>query len=148
MNLLFIQKEGVDLYGTLLSSETSRTILRFYRPVKSDFGVIIENATLGNALSLASEINWYIRRYTSDVLLEVSPNLFCTHSFALEIYSREKKLRETWEYTKLIGLKNGSVAEVRRIESHSSKEDYPDFEEAMEYVLEVWCSKNEWESLN
>lgn len=146
MTLLFIQKHGIDLYATLFSSETSRAILRFYRPVKTDYGVLIENATLGNALSLVSEINWYIRRYMTDVLFEVSPDLFCTHTFALDIYSREKKMKETWDFTKLIGIKNGSVEDVMYIEKHSSKEDYPEFEDAMDNVFEVWCSEYEWKS--
>lgn len=146
MTLLFIQKKGIDLYTTLLSSETSRGILRFYRPVKTDYGVIIENATLGNALSLVSEINWYIRRYMSDVLFEVSPDLFCTHTFALDIYSRDKKMKETWDYTKLIGIKNGSAEEALYIETHSSKEDYPEFEEKMDTVFEVWCGEEEWKA--
>ncbi|MBP2133003.1 hypothetical protein J2128_000924 [Methanomicrobium sp. W14] len=144
MNLLFIQKEGVDLYSTLLSSETSRGILRFYRPVRTQFGVIIENATLGNALSLASEISWYIRRYTSDVLLELSPDLFCTLDFALDIYKREIKMKETWDFTKLIGIRDGFVSAVLYIQPHSSKEDYPGFEESFDTVFEVWCCKDEW----
>ena len=144
MNLLFIQKQGIDLYNTLLSSETSRGILRFYRPVKTDYGVIIENATLGNALSLTSELNWYKRRYISDVLFEISPDLFCTHEFALDIYSRDKKMKETWNYTKLIGVNLGFTANVMYIQPHSSKEDHPEFGEDMSFVFEVWCSEEEW----
>ena len=68
MNLLLIQKEGIDLFSTLLASETSRDILRFYRPERTDCGVVIPNSTLGGSLSLLSEIRWYIRRYVSSVL--------------------------------------------------------------------------------
>lgn len=38
MNLLMIQKEGTDLYRTLLDSETSREILRFIAPGKPNAG--------------------------------------------------------------------------------------------------------------
>ncbi|MDD3406819.1 MAG: DUF5804 family protein [Methanomicrobium sp.] len=145
MALLFIQKKGVDLYSTLLSSETSRGILRFYRPVKTEYGILIENATLGNALSLVSELNWYIRRYISDILFEISPDLYCTHAFALDIYSREKKMKETWNFTKLLGLKDGYVADILYIQPHSSKEDHPEFEDRTDLVFEVWCSEDEWE---
>lgn len=146
MNLIFIQKSGVDLYSILYTSETSRGILKFYRPVRLDYGVLIENMTLGNSLSLISEISWYVKRYMTEVLLELSPDLFCSHAFSTDIYTRNSKLKETWEYAKLIGIKNGEVLDELWISPHSSIEDYPKFCEAMDTVLEVWCSESEWKA--
>jgi hypothetical protein len=34
MNILLIQRDGVDLHHTLFASETSRPVLRFYHPKK------------------------------------------------------------------------------------------------------------------
>ncbi len=146
MNLILIQKSGVDLYSILYTSETSRGILKFYRPVRLDYGVLIENMTLGNSLSLISEISWYVKRYMTEVLLELSPDLFCSHAFSTDIYTRNSKLKETWEYAKLIGIKNGEVLDELWISPHSSIEDYPKFCEAMDTVLEVWCSESEWKA--
>jgi hypothetical protein len=145
MNLLMIQKEGVDLHRTLLESETSREILRFYRPKKTEFGVIIENSTLGGSLSLISELNWYIRRYVADVFLEISPELYCTRDFATDVYQRSNKLKETWAFSKLISIKDGSITDKIWIEPHSSKEDYPEIMDSADYVLEVWCAEYEKE---
>lgn len=145
MNLLLVQKDEVDLYRTLLDSETSREILRFYRPKKTECGVIIQNSTLGGSLSLLSEINWYVRRYVADVFLEISPELFCTKSFATDVYQRSNRLRETWSFSKLISIKDGAIRDEIWMEPHSSKEDYPDFIENSDYVLEVWCAEYEKE---
>ncbi|HET6580969.1 MAG TPA: DUF5804 family protein, partial [Methanoregula sp.] len=76
MNILLIQREGIDLHHTLFASETSRLALRFYLPKKKSCGVYITVSTLGSALSLVSELRWYIRRYVREVLFEVSPNVF------------------------------------------------------------------------
>lgn len=145
MNLLLVQKEGIDLYATLLASETSREILRFYRPKKLEFGVTIENSTLGGALSLASELNWYIRRYVAEVLYEFSPDLFCTREFASDVYQRNSRIQETWGCSKLISIKGGTIADEIWIEPHSSKEDYPEVAGSSDFLLEVWCAESEKE---
>ena len=145
MNLLMIQKEGVDLYRALLESETSREILRFYRPKKTECGVIIENSTLGGALSLISELNWYIRRYVADLFLEISPELYCTRDFATDVYQRSNKLKETWAFSKLILIKDGIITDEIWMEPHSSKEDYPEVLDSADYVIEVWCAEYEKE---
>lgn len=56
MNVLLIQPEGVDLYATLLKSETSREVLRFYQPDRLAYGVRVRTASLGSALALVSEL--------------------------------------------------------------------------------------------
>ncbi|HQC13462.1 MAG TPA: DUF5804 family protein, partial [Methanoregulaceae archaeon] len=77
MNVLFLPREGVELYQELLSSETSRDALRFYRPAERHGGVMVTMASLGSALSLASDLRWYVRRYMRDVLFEISYAVFC-----------------------------------------------------------------------
>ena len=70
MNVLLIQPEGVDLYTTLLKSETSRGALRFYQPDRLEYGIRVRTASLGSALALVSELRWYIQRYVEEVLFE------------------------------------------------------------------------------
>ena len=60
MNILLVQREGIDLYHTFFASETSRLALRFYHPKKKPCGVLVTLSTLGSALSLVSEMRWYI----------------------------------------------------------------------------------------
>ncbi len=86
MNILLIQREGIDLHHTLFSSETSRMVLRFYHPQKKPCGVFISCATLGSALSLVAELRWYIRRYVREPLFEFQPGIYFTHQLAQDVY--------------------------------------------------------------
>ncbi|TAJ43819.1 DUF5804 family protein [Methanofollis fontis] len=89
MELLLIGKDGTDLYHTLFSSETSREILRFYRPKRRGFGISVTVISLGAALSLASELRWYIRRYVRLALIEAEPGTYWTLGYARAIDGRE-----------------------------------------------------------
>ena len=86
MNILLIQRDGIDLHHTLFESETSRQVLRFYRPKKKSCGVLITCATLGSALSLVAELRWYIRRYVREPLFEIEPGIYCTQELAQDVY--------------------------------------------------------------
>ncbi|MDO9540008.1 MAG: DUF5804 family protein [Methanocalculus sp.] len=89
MMVIFIPKPGIDLYRTFLQSETSRLILRFYAPHRrAGGGVEVPVATLGSGLSLTSELRWYIRRYTTDLLFQTRDGLLISHKLAREIYDR------------------------------------------------------------
>jgi len=90
MLVIFIPKPGIDLYRTFLESETSRMILRFYPPQRRAGGVVeVAVATLGSGLSLASELRWYIRRYTSDLLFQTGDGVLLSQKLAREIYDRQ-----------------------------------------------------------
>lgn len=89
MQVIFIPKPGIDLYRTFLLSETSRMILRFYAPYRRDDGCVeVPVATLGSGLSLASELRWYIRRYTADLLFQTQDDQLISYKLAKEIYDR------------------------------------------------------------
>lgn len=144
MKLFLVQREATDLYSTLLNSETSRNILRFYRPKRLDYGVSITCSSLGSALSLASELRWYIRRYVQEPIIEVSPGESCTLALAEEIYQRQEQPHEAdWTCRKLIGIREGSVAAVEWLPEGCTTGD-AGFSEGMETVLAVWCSASEY----
>jgi hypothetical protein len=135
MKILFLAREGVDLFGTLQDSETSRGILRFYRPERLPYGIKIDVATLGIALSLVSELRWYVRRYMREVLFEVRDRIYCTHLLAREIYEREVTLNENCFPRHLYGIRKGRI---NRILESSAADNPPEGWEDMEEVLEVW----------
>ncbi len=145
MNLLLIQRKDCDLYNTLLSSETSRNILKFYRPQKTQAGVLVRGTSLGSTLSLVSELRWYVRRYVECVLFEIADDLYCTHLLAQEIYEREVRLQPECQYRMLLGF--GTECSRRRIEAGNNPDDYQDFKREHDSVLIVCCSKNEWDEL-
>jgi hypothetical protein len=101
MRVIFIPKPGIDLYQTFLQSETSRLILRFYAPKRfPGGGVEVPVATLGSGLSLASELRWYIRRYTRDFLMKTGDGHIISLGLAKEIYERNLPYPgDDWEYT-------------------------------------------------
>ncbi|MBO5003553.1 hypothetical protein J6C36_04710, partial [Methanocorpusculaceae archaeon] len=70
MQVVCIAKPGVNLFQTLTDSETSRHILRFYRPEDMKYGVRVTVSTVSSALSLLSELRWYLLRYTTLALIE------------------------------------------------------------------------------
>lgn len=89
MRLILIPRDGIDLYTTFFASETSREILRFYHPGKEPYGVSVGVVSLGAALSLASELRWYLRRYVALALFEMEPGRCCTLAYARAIEQRE-----------------------------------------------------------
>ncbi|MBN1195617.1 MAG: hypothetical protein JXA08_09795 [Methanomicrobiaceae archaeon] len=143
MNILLVQREGIDLHRTLLASETSRIILRFYRPRDTGYGVLVENSSLGGSLSLVSELKWYVRRYVACVLFEFAENRYCTQQLAQEVYEREIRLQEPWPFKKLIGIREGTIRRTVWIDGEATSDVRPAFSREMDAVFEVWASSTE-----
>jgi len=146
MNILLIQRDGVDLHHTLFASETSRIALRFYRPKKKPCGVYISVASLGSALSLVSELRWYIRRYIREVLFEVKKGVYCTHTLASDVYyERTVALGSEWAYRRLYGFRHGQLISAVVMAPGSSVEEYHQDIIGVDTTIEVWCTQEEVE---
>lgn len=148
MNILFIQREGIDLHHTLFASETSRLILRFYHPKKMPCGVYITVSTLGSALSLASELRWYIRRYTREILFEVEHGIFCTHQLAQEVYyERAVILENPWKFRRLYGFKEGTLVSQVIMSPGSTADEYNQEVIGVDTTIIVLCTEDEVEDI-
>lgn len=150
MNVLLIQRHGVDLHHTLFASETSRQVLRFYHPKKIPCGVYITVSTLGSALSLVSELRWYIRRYVRETLFEVEKgkNIFCTQDLAKDVYyERTATLQSPWAWRRIYGLKNGRLAVQLVITPGSTADEYVQDLAGADRILEIWCTEDEVEDI-
>jgi hypothetical protein len=146
MNILLIQRDGIDLHHTLFASETSRLALRFYQPKKKSCGVSVTVSTLGSALSLVSELRWYIRRYVREVLFEVSPGVFCTHLLAQDVYyERTSVLGPLWPFRRLYGFRQGKIISTVLMSPGSNTEEYHQEYIGAERAIEVWCMEDEME---
>ncbi len=144
MIVLFLQRSGIDLYSTLLASETSRRILQFYHPVSGPGGVALHASSFGSALSLASELRWYIRRYMQDVLLEVSGDRYCTLALARELYyDRDFTIDGGWPFRRLYVIRNGNLISALNL---SALDDTGGTHEQGGHVtrLIVLCSEQEY----
>jgi len=132
MYLVCIAKPGINLEQTLRDSETSRHVLRFYRPKDMKWGIRIDVATVSSALSLLSELRWYVMRYMACTLIEEPEHhVFLTRSLAQAVYEdRSLTLTDYWENScRLAILEDGSITKV------SMGEDTP-FGTLMSFV--VW----------
>ena len=148
MNILFIQREGIDLHHTLFTSETSRLILRFYHPKKLPCGVSITVATLGSALSLASELRWYIRRYARETLFEIEHGIFWTHQLAQEVYyERAVILEKPWAFRRLYGFKGGAPVSQVVMSPGSTADEYNQEVIGVDTTIIVWCTEDEVEDI-
>ena len=146
MNILLIQRDGIDLHHTLFESETSRQALRFYRPRKKPCGVLITCSTLGSALSLVAELRWYIRRYVRDPLFELEPGIYLTHELAEDVYyERTAVLGPGWPYRKLCSFKAGKVISSLPMSQGSTIDEYHQEYIGADHSLEIWCVEDEVE---
>jgi len=109
MKILLFGREGTDLYSTLYDSDTSRAMLRFYHPVRHPAGVEITTASLGSALSLVSELRWYIQRYVDEVLLTEDGRVFLTWDLADCVYERGVTLSQPWPHRFRYRIHGGKV---------------------------------------
>ena len=115
MQVVCIAKQGVNLYQTLTDSETSRHILRFYHPEDIRYGVRVNVSTVSSALSLLSEIRWYLMRYTAVSLIEdVEHGVYLTRELAGKVYEeRSVQLSDTWEHSfRFAVTENGESCKV------------------------------------
>jgi len=148
MNILVLQKEGIDLHHTLFASETSRMVLRFYHPKKKLCGVLITTTSLGSAMSLVAELRWYIRRYAKESLFEVAKGVYCTHQMAQDIYyERVTVLGATWPYRRLYGFYEGKLISTVMMSPDSTVEEYHQEYAGVDKAIEIWCTEDEVEDI-
>jgi len=146
MNILLIQRDGIDLHHTLFASETSRLVLRFYHPKKKACGVAISFATLSSALSLVAELRWYIRRYVREPLFEHEPGIWFTHQLAQDVYyERTAVLGPGWQYRKLYGFKDGKIISSVPMSPGSTLDEYHQEYIRVDRTIEIWCTADEVE---
>ena len=151
MKILLIEREGTDLYSTLYDSDTSRAMLRFYHPVRHPVGVEIMTASLGSALSLVSELRWYIQRYVDEVLLTEDGSVYLTWDLADCVYERGVTLSQPWPHRFRYRVHGGKIyrsswdleafGDVPRPEPGAG-ETSPD---TGDRILEVWGTSAEFQ---
>jgi hypothetical protein len=144
MNILLIQREGIDLHHILFASETSRLVLRFYHPKRLSCGVMLSVASLGSALSLTSELRWYIRRYMQEVLFEIEKGIFCTRQLAEDVYYERAVIPgKPWTYRRLYGFSNGKLLSNIVMSEGSFIDEYHQELIGVDQPVEVWCTEDE-----
>ena len=99
---------SVDLRHELLSRETSSEALATYeleRPVLNS--IAIQTVSVGAAVSLLNDLQWYIVRFVSEALVNepsVDHDEWISRSLAEQLRAGDIEPEETGEYCKVFGL--------------------------------------------
>lgn len=175
MNVLLISRPGIPLLRSLRDSETAWDAIRFYEPFSLSIGVYIPVSTLAGALSLTSDLRFFLRKYTTDHLFQICPGIFSTAALARSRYlTRDIEISEDWPYRLIYWVENmGRVVRFRKgdfnseelfsssgnlqiiteeedEQSHTEKEgSNPEIIDSIPtgYIFEVWCTKPEYEMI-
>jgi hypothetical protein len=107
--------------------------------------VVVRVSSLGSAISLASELKWYIARYMQDVLFEVNGDIYCTWSLARQVSERDVRLLAPWEIRILYGFRGGQVSGTVLMEPDTTQEPYLAQLGETEKILEVWATPEDLE---
>jgi hypothetical protein len=168
----------------LRESETAWDAIKFYGPIGITIGVYIPVSTLAGAISLASDLRYFLRKFTTDHLFQVGPGVYCTSALTRSRYlTRECEFSNEWPYRLVYWIENmGPVIKCRKeewnreevfnpVHSGQTRElreddgaensiesdpvtlaihregfaDEPGNEFKGGYLLEVWCTKIEYE---
>lgn len=110
-----IGKKDVDLQAELLSRETSREALSTYqltRPYNNTLAV--ETISIGAAVSLCNDLNWYLVRFARDALIlepSVSDTEWLSRALATQIRDGDVQAVETGHFLKIYGVSDGNLVE-------------------------------------
>ncbi|MFW6017856.1 MAG: DUF5804 family protein [Halapricum sp.] len=100
--------EDVNLEYELLSHETSRNALATYDLREPyDNTVALETVSLGAAVALLNDLNWYLVRFVSDVLVlepSVSETEWLSRGVATAVRDDELPPEETDRFLKIYGV--------------------------------------------
>jgi len=107
-------KDDYDLRAELLTSDTAREALSTYdlEEGRIDNTVTVETATLGSALALLNDLDWYLTRYVraAEVLEpSVSDDEWLSRRLAERVYSERVEPEETDEYYVVRGVSDGEL---------------------------------------
>lgn len=104
----FVGDEDCDLKFELLSRETAREALSTYE-LRQPFenAIAVSTVSLGAAVSLCNDLNWYIVRFVDDVLVRepsVDDEEWLSRELATLVRESEVERDETGEFLKVYGL--------------------------------------------
>lgn len=112
-----VGEDGVDLRYELLAHQTSREALSTYdlgQPYENT--VAVETISLGAAVSLLNDLEWYRRRFVDDALVfepSISDEEWLSRELAIAVRADELDPGETGRLLKVYGVEEGD--DTRRL---------------------------------
>jgi len=131
-------KPDVSLTYELLSRETARDALATY-DIEEPFenSVAVDTVSLGAAVSLLNDLNWYLVRFVDEVLVmepSVSREEWLSRDLAQAVRNGEIPPEETDQRLKVFGLVDGDPVEpmfVQRVQGQTPEYDLRDVDETL-----------------
>jgi hypothetical protein len=128
----------VELSYELLSRETARDALATY-DIEEPFAnsVAVDTVSLGAAVSLCNDLDWYLVRFVSEALVlepSVAEDEWLSRDLAREVRDGDVPPEETDQRLKLFGLVDGRPVEplfVRRRQGETPEYDLRDVDETV-----------------
>mgnify|MGYP007001744337 CR=1 FL=1 len=145
MNLLVFSRPGIRLYQELRRSETAWNALRFYDPKETPVGIIVKVSSLSAALSLASDLKYFIRKFGSDYLFEITPGMYCTPSVARSRYLEREPHPDPWPWKIWYWVKGDG--DIDKCDVCKGSFTFEDNRTMGGYVFLVHCSEEEYQVL-
>ena len=107
--------EGVELRYELVSRETSREALATYdlrEPYRNT--VALETVSLGAAVALLNDLNWYLVRFADEALVlepSITDSEWLSRALAEAVRSDDVAPGETGRFLKVFGVDDGGLLE-------------------------------------
>ncbi len=133
-----VGETDVDLRRRLLTHETARAALATY-DLTEPFAnaVAVETVSLGAAVSLLNDLNWYLVRYVAEALVRVpsvSETEWLSRQLATAVRNERIDPAESGRLLKVYGLEDGQLVEpmfVARTDGDIPTYDLRDVEETV-----------------
>jgi hypothetical protein len=150
MDLLLLAKPGVHLYSLLHNSDTAWQAIRFYEHVNLGYGVLFSVSGCVSALSLASDIRYYIRRYVAYHLFraEHERQTYATPALVISRYlEHTDPFTDVWDHRLTLTITESvdyPFICTRAEPAYNRKEDL-EFSIQAEYA--ILSTQKEWEEI-
>lgn len=133
-----VGSDDVDLRYELLSRETARAALATY-DLSQPFAntVALETVSLGGAVALLNDLNWYLVRFADYALIKepsISDTEWLSRDLAAEVRDRELPPEETDQRLCVFGVDDDALVEpmyVTRVDGEIPDYDLRDVEETV-----------------
>ncbi|MFC6733029.1 DUF5804 family protein [Haladaptatus sp. DYSN1] len=118
----------VDLRYELLSRDTAREALSTYRlhqPYANS--IAVDTISLGAAVSLMNDLNWYLVRFASLTLVtepSVAEDEWLSRKLAKAIREGDVSREQSAEFIHIYGVKDGELTEPLAVERDGNLPDY------------------------
>lgn len=133
-----IGSDESDLRYELLSRETARAALSTYDLSQPfDNSVALETVSLGAAVALLNDLNWYLVRFVDHALIKepsISTSEWLSRALATQVRDRELPPEETDQRLQVFGVDGDKLVEpmyVTRVDGEIPGYDLRDVEETI-----------------